>query len=181
MNSAAKNQVSLQLVSKPKRSTQKDKLAEQAALIKTLQAQKNELVCQVDKLENPEQSAVMVSVTTAFQRKNRRAAIWGFAVGGWAPIASYYIAHTEIKGDYYQPLSLLVLGALLFSVITVFEWCKAAVNSAIKAAGFVVLLEGVMVFSKIEWLGVSALALLILTNGIQSACNLAIRKKSFEF
>lgn len=139
------------------------------------------LVEKIRLLENPEQSEVVEAVKIAFNRRNRLAALWGLVKGGWAPLASYYVAHQELDGNYYQPLTLLVAGALLFSAPTVYEWCVAAFHSKVKAVGFVVLLEGVMVFSKLHWLAISAVFLLVAINGIQSACNLAIRKPKNEF
>ena len=150
-----------------------------------------ELLTRCDKLENPEQSEVIETVKTAFKRSNRLAALWGFVKGGWAPAASFILVHHEIAAalakdaSFTQPkvlvLSALVVGALLFSAPNVYQWCKAAFNSAAKAVGFVVLLEGVLVFSGTEYLVWSALGLLIAINGIQSACNLAIRRQKNEF
>jgi hypothetical protein len=176
-------QVALKLVGgRAPRITQKQKLAALQTVVDSLRLEKESLATQLDKLENPEQSEVVEAVKTAFKRRNLIAALWGFVKGGFPSLAAYYIAHEEIQGNYYQPLSILVFGALLFSVPTVYEWCKTAFNSSVKAIGFVVLLEGVMVFSNIHWLGVAALTLLIAVNGIQSACNLAIRReKSFGY
>lgn len=175
------NNSALKLVQKPKRATKADLLsAEQEKNIK-LSTKIEQLQTQVHTLENPEQSEVVEAVKIAFNKRNRMAAFWGLSKGGWAPLASYFVAHKEIGSNYYQPLTLLVLGALLFSAPTVYEWCMAAFNNRAKAIGFVVLLEGVMVFSHIPWLGISALILLISINGIQSACNLAIRRKKPEF
>lgn len=176
----------LKLVSanKSKRPTMADKIAAQEKVIKTLQAQKDDLTMQVDKLENPEQSEVIEAVKVAFQRRNRLAAFWGFIKGGWAPIASFDIVHSQLPkttGNLNSALTVLVVGALLFSAPNVYEWCVAAFKSRAKALGFVVLIEGVMVFDQSVWLAYSALVLLIAINGIQSACNLAIRKKTFGY
>lgn len=177
---------SLKLVSGRTRSKRpsKTQLLEQSQAAATLAAQQViELSQKVFAFENPEQSEVVEAVKVAFSKRNRLAAVWGLIKGGWAPIASYFVAHTEVNGDYslHPILSLLVAGALLFSAPTVYEWCMAAFNNRAKAVGFVVLLEGVMIFSKIHWLGVSAVVLLVAINGIQSGCNLAIRRKEPEF
>jgi len=176
----------LQLVETPKRNKRPSK-TEMVAVLESSNTALNEhvadLTAKLYALENPLQSEVVEAVKVAFNRRNRLAALWGLVKGGWAPLASYFVAHAEINGDYagHPILTGLVIGALLFSAPTVYEWCKAAFHSSIKAVGFVILLEGVMVFSSLHWLGVSALALLVAINGIQSACNLAIRKKEPEF
>ena len=62
---------------------------------------------------------------------------------------------------------ILVLGGLLFSAKTVWQWAhQAFANDAWKATGFVVLLEGVMTLSQIPALAIAALVLLTAINGI---------------
>jgi hypothetical protein len=55
----------------------------------------------------------------------------------------------------------------------VYAWGKLAFRAPVKAAGFVVLLEGVMVFAHTQWLSVSALAYLIAINGLATGCKFA--------
>jgi len=164
---------------------EQDKLSlqEQIASYKNLLSAANG---KIHALENPEQSEVVEAVKKAFRKQSRIGAFWGLIKGGFPPIASFVVAHQEIPNVGIESprgilLACLVFGALLFSAPTVYEWCKAAFHNAAKAVGFVVLLEGVMVFSHVEWLGYSALALLISINAIQSACNLATRQEKNEF
>jgi hypothetical protein len=96
-------------------------------------------------------------------------------LGGFVPLASYFVAHYEVKG-YDLPL-LLVLGGLLYSAKTVWQWGVLAFNCKYKATGFVLLVEGVMVLSHIPWLNVLALAYLVLINAVATGCSLALRDK----
>jgi hypothetical protein len=76
---------------------------------------------------------------------------------------------------YAQLSTYLVLGGLVYSAKTVYDWGSLAFKLPIKAVGFVVLLEGVMVTAKTPWLGVVALVYLIVINGVATACTLAKR------
>ncbi|HEY9657275.1 MAG TPA: hypothetical protein V6C65_02340 [Allocoleopsis sp.] len=189
-------QAALQLVSKvrpSKRPSKTDKIVQlenqHRELNEQIDAYKgllNTANAKIHTLENPEQSEVVEAVKKAFRKQSRIGAFWGLIKGGFPPIASFVVAHQEIpKVELESPrailLCCLVFGALLFSAPTVYEWCKAAFHNSAKAVGFVVLLEGVMVFSHVSWLGYSALALLISINAIQSACNLATRQEKNEF
>jgi VIT1/CCC1 family predicted Fe2+/Mn2+ transporter len=77
---------------------------------------------------------------------------------GFLPIASYAIAHHEMNANRW--LGILVAAALLFSAPTLAQWAQKWCKSPYKAWGFTVLLEGVMVFSKMPWLSISALVIL---------------------
>jgi hypothetical protein len=95
------------------------------------------------------------------------------------PLACYVVAHREISADaplYLQRSLYLVLGGLAYSARTVWQWGAVAFRNAVKATGFVVLLEGVMVTSHVAWLGVAALVYLVAINGIATACNLVVRR-----
>jgi hypothetical protein len=82
---------------------------------------------------------------------------------GFLPIASYMLAHQEVKT---QPmLWILVLAALVFSAPTLATWAKKWCGGQYKAWGFTILLEGVMVCSQIELLSVAGLIILIAING----------------
>jgi hypothetical protein len=104
--------------------------------------------------------------------KNRLATVAGFLLGGLVPFATFSVAHSEVTGmwDYHV---LLVLGGLLFSAKTVYAWSKMAFQNASKAAGFVVLIEGVMVLSSLSWLSWMCLVYLVVINGIATGCLLS--------
>lgn len=122
---------------------------------------------------------VVAQVQTALRRENRLATLLGFLLGGFVPLACYVVAHREISADaplYLQRALYLVLGGLAYSARTVWQWGAVAFRNAVKATGFVVLLEGVMVTSHVAWLGVAALVYLVAINGIATACNLVVRR-----
>jgi hypothetical protein len=122
-------------------------------------------------------TGVVAQVRKAFEPKNRLATILGFMLGGIVPLASFAVAHYEIHRDaalYSQLPTYLVGGGLLYSAKTVWAWGRMAFQNAWKASGFVVLLEGVMVASHLQWLSFAALGYLILINGIATGCNLAL-------
>jgi len=70
-----------------------------------------------------------------------------------------------------------ILGGLLFSGTTVFQAGRQAFRSDLKAVGFVVLTELVMIFSSIYWLGMAALFLLVLTNAVATGTNVALQRE----
>lgn len=122
-------------------------------------------------------TGVVEQVRLALQPKNRLATLMGFLLGGIVPLASFVVAHYEV--DVTRPLYsqlgvLLVLGGLVYSAKTVYDWGKRAFKSPAKAMGFVILLEGVMIAADTSWLGIVALSYLIVINGVATGCNLAL-------
>lgn len=123
-------------------------------------------------------TSVVEQVRIAFSGKNRLATAMGFLLGGLVPLATFIVAHYEVshaRALYAQFGSYLVLGGLLYSAKTVFEWGRRAFDSTAKAVGFVLLIEGVMVTSATGWLSAVALAYLIVINGVATGCNLSAR------
>jgi hypothetical protein len=105
-----------------------------------------------------------------FQAGNRLAALVGFALGGFVPLASFTLIHFEAQR---QPLLwILVIGGLAYSALSVYRWAQEAFRYRIKAAGFVILLEGAMSFSSVHWLSLAGLAILIGINGVSAAVSL---------
>lgn len=105
-----------------------------------------------------------------FQPGNRLAALVGFALGGFVPLASFTLIHSEAQR---QPLLwILVIGGLAYSALSVYRWAQEAFRYRIKAAGFVILLEGAMSFSSVHWLSLAGLAILIGINGVSAAVSL---------
>lgn len=75
--------------------------------------------------------------------------------------------------------AMLAVGGMLFSAPTVYGWARSALGSSVKAAGFCVLLEGVMVTADslgLGWLGYASLGYLIALNAISTATRLALSK-----
>jgi hypothetical protein len=85
------------------------------------------------------------------------------------PIASYWIAHNEllnvsVMGVQEYIKAVLVLAALAYSAPTLAAWACNWTHCKIKAWGFTILLEGVMISSSTDWLAFTALAILATIN-----------------
>lgn len=118
---------------------------------------------------------VIQQVRRAFAPGARLAGFIGLAIGGFVPVATYTVVHCECAE--YPSLWWLVLGGLVYSALTVFTWASSAFGSRIKAAGFCVLLEGILTFGHTRALGLSALAMLVFINAVSAACALQVRRK----
>jgi hypothetical protein len=105
---------------------------------------------------------------------NPGAALLGAALGGFVPCATYTVSHAADSSSSWVIWGL-VGGGLLYSAKTVWQWGRLSFNDGLKATGFVVLLEGVMVASPCTWLARAALGYLVLINAIATACLLASR------
>lgn len=120
---------------------------------------------------------VVDEVELAFCPRSRLATELGFILGGVIPVATYLEAHFDLDGSrplQIQAATFLVAGGLLFSAKTVFAWGKRAFRDGWKAAGFVVLLEGVMITSNVPVLPLVLLAILVAINGIAIGCALSL-------
>ncbi len=93
---------------------------------------------------------------------------------GFLPIASYMMAHVEAKAN--PILWVLVAAALAFSAPTLAGWATKWCGGKVKAWGFTVLLEGVLVASTTGWLSMTALTILVVINA-SNAWELAARKE----
>src|SRR5579872_3564187 len=87
---------------------------------------------------------IVYQIKAVTSRKNRLPLLLGGMFGAFVPTASFYVCHLETSA---RPAMWFLVGAgLLYSVHTVFQWARVAFGNRTKALGFVVLLEGVMVF-----------------------------------
>lgn len=120
---------------------------------------------------------VVGMVRIALRRENRLASILGSILGGFVPLATYTLAHTEVS-TVLDPRAAIVAGGLLYSGLTVYRWGKLAFADMAKAIGFVVLTEGVMILGRTQWLGLTALAILIGVNAVATAVTLTRGDKS---
>lgn len=120
---------------------------------------------------------VVGQIRLAFARGNRLAALVGVMLGGFVPVAVYVVWHRE-SGNFagHERAWVLAAGGLLYSATTVFEWARMAFGSRVKAVGFVVLLEGVMVTNSTYWLALVAFGYLVAINGMATACTLSLGK-----
>lgn len=119
---------------------------------------------------------IVAQTRAALRPGNRLASALGAMLGSFVPLATWVLAHREL--DASRPLwkqfgSLLVLGGLAYSATNVFSWGRLAFRSPVKAAGFVVLLEGVLVGSSTHWLSLAALAVLAGINAIATGAILS--------
>ena len=116
-------------------------------------------------------------VRVAFSSKNRLGGLLGALMGGLVPLASYHVAHTEmdLNNHPFSIFTAIVLGCLIYSASSVYQFGKLSFRSGPKAFGFVLLTEGILIFSHIGWLSVTCLVYLIVINAISAACNI-VRK-----
>lgn len=82
--------------------------------------------------------------------------------GGVPILVTFWIGHFEINREapLQDPLSVLVLGGLVFSAPKVVKWAREAFGEWTLAVGFVVLLEGAMTF--IHSMAVSAIIMILI-------------------
>jgi hypothetical protein len=122
---------------------------------------------------------VVDQVIIAFRERNRLATIMGFLLGGIVPVATYLEAHCDLDAAvplHLQIATYLVFGGLAFSAKTVFDWARMAFQSPLKATGFVVLLEGVMITSNVPVLPLVLLVVLVGINGVATGCILSLSR-----
>lgn len=108
------------------------------------------------------EEAAEAAVMRKAMRKAGAGRIAAMLGAGFLPIASFAIAHFEAPNN--PALWVLVAAALLFSAPTLVTWAVKWCGSMYKAIGFAGLLEGVMVFSHIQYLAYAGLAILVLIN-----------------
>lgn len=116
----------------------------------------------------------------ACQKQNRIAMIAAFILGGFVPIATFFLVHYGVEQSAW--LWSIVAGGLIFSAKTVYQWGVVAFSNSVKAFGFCVLVEGVMTFSPpgLMLLSVAGLFMLVMVNGVATGCNLALSSKEFN-
>ena len=106
--------------------------------------------------------------------RNPLAALAGFILGGFVPVATFTVSHLDKSINEYV-MWALVIGGLIYSALTVFGWAKMAFVNGLKAFGFVILIEGVMTLSGVAPLAYAALAMLVLINGIATGATLSLK------
>ncbi len=124
----------------------------------------------------PSRQNVLDQVRFALRPKARLGFVVGLLLGGIAPLLTFWEAHHEVSLAtelFLQPGFFIALGGLVFSAFTVFQWARQAFHHPLKAAGFVVLLEGVMITCHAQWVALVVLGYLVAINGVATACNLA--------
>jgi hypothetical protein len=132
-----------------------------------------------------QRTGIVESVMLSFRREHFLATVIGFLLGGFVPLATYWVAHYEVNFtlswtdvNLYYPV-LLVLGGLVYSANTVYEYAKMAFRENwVKAVGFVILIEGVMVTAEARWLSIASLVYLIAINGVATGVNVSVSKEA---
>ena len=88
----------------------------------------------------------------------------------------YEVGHYELTS--WSPLEcpkvVIVYAGLLFSALTVLGWSANMFGSKVKALGFTLVLEGIMMASNAAWLTAIALTYLVLINAAANRCRLAL-------
>ena len=133
---------------------------------------------------NVSDMGIVDAVWLATQKDNLYWTLGGAGICGSIPLASFILVHYD---KVIAPLSKwsLVIGGLVFSCITVYRWARKVFRSGyntssanfldfLKATGFVVITEGVMVTSGVVWLTYMMLTILIIVNAISGGVNLAL-------
>ena len=111
--------------------------------------------------------------------EHKFAAVMGGLLGALPPLATHSIAHSGIERWLDHRVGMVAFG-LAFSATTVFLWARMAFGHWIKAIGYVVLLESVLVAplpESCKWLSWLALAYLIGINATATACIIAHEDK----
>jgi hypothetical protein len=120
---------------------------------------------------------VVRDVRTALARKHRLAMLIGLVFGGFVPVAIYVTSHHQ-GFDWRSQAGAVASAGLLYSVQTVYATARQVFGQAVKAAGFVFMLEGVMVTTQVVWLGAVALGLLVVVNALSAGVNVAFGSSS---
>ncbi len=111
------------------------------------------------------------------------AALLGGAIGGVVPWFGTTLAHDEIPTMWASHPKLayamlaVVLGCAVFSMLTVYKFGLAAFADGRKAAGYVVVLEGVMLVCH-GTTSTVALALLVGINAVANGCVIALSREA---
>lgn len=114
-------------------------------------------------------------------KSNPAALVGGCLLGAFVPFVTFWVAHFELDvttlTSAFQPALFLVLGGLVYSAKTVWQWGRLAFACPWKATGFVLLVEGTMVTTQTLWMGVMALGYLMVINAVATGCTLTAGDK----
>lgn len=164
----------LKLVTKPQKLTKTQKLenelAQTQAALKTFEE---------EKAKQDAKTTIVRNLEDAFGVTIPRSVLLviGMGFGAFIPSAAFWFAHHEVQpGNWVQTPVLVILGCLIYSSLTVYQWMKEFTGFASKAIGFVVALEVVMITTKAPWLMYWALGLLVFVNAVVGASNMAVKK-----
>lgn len=135
---------------------------------------------------------ILEQISMTFNSKNRLVqwickfiiAWFPTIIGGFAPIATFSVSH---YGKHIQGYQFAVAAGLTYSALTVFKWLKSALKTRgasewetnLKAAGFVGLIETVMILCNgdVLFLAYLALGILVFINGVANGCSLMLESQ----
>lgn len=124
---------------------------------------------------------IITQIHLALARGYRVAAVIGALTGGGVTYCTHAMARGDLADTPWAPGSYalflgrlaIVLGGLLFSIVTTFSFGRSAFQRGWLAVGFLVLMDGVMVASSqpsLEWF---ATGLLIAIEAVTTGCTVA--------
>jgi hypothetical protein len=102
--------------------------------------------------------------------------IIGVLFGGFVPIAIYFTTH-RASFSWGTQAGAFATAGLVYSLQTVYQSARQVFGQVTKAAGFTVLLEGVMVTTDVRWLGITALVYLVVINALSAGVNVALGQR----
>jgi len=128
--------------------------------------------------------SIISQIRALRSKDNWLAFLVGGLIGSFVPVAVFALNHHVLGethslvaairegGERWCLLGLILAGAV-FSAKSVYGWgLSAFAGDRIKALGYCVLIEGVMVLSPLEWLRVVAMVYLVAINVIATGSNL---------
>lgn len=130
--------------------------------------------------------SITEQITRAFKKRNRLPFFIGAGMGSFVPIAIFCLtqytmgeSHDIVQGVMEYPwLMGLIFGGCVFSAKSVFQWsCAAFAKDKVKAAGFVILLEGCMILAPILVLKVIAGLFLVMINAFASGSSVLLERR----
>jgi hypothetical protein len=119
-------------------------------------------------------------VKMASHKNKRLAFVLGAIAGGFVPVASYVTAHYQLNdatGAGAFVAWLMVIGGLIYSALSVYDFGVNAFGSKFKAFGFVLLTELLLVFGTVKWVSIMGLLILIGINSVVAGVNLSMEKE----
>lgn len=157
-----------------------------AAPLETIKVADNRKV----KAAKPDVTSLPGMVRYAFSPQNRLSVWLGIPMAAGLPIAAFWFSHVELPADFAAATIswldwcfivgkiLAVLGILVFSALTVYQWGYRAFRDNRKAVGYTVGVELVMLISDTPWLAITMCTVLVGINLIGTVVNIALGQKT---
>ena len=120
---------------------------------------------------------VLAQIDIAFRRENLVGVTLSGATTALCPVIAFATKTWGMLPDvawYLQPQSAVIAGGLFVSASTVWRWMTTAYRSAAKAAAFVVLIVGALLFSNVPAIAYVVLVVIFAMNLVAGTCNLVL-------